>query len=151
MRELDVTRIIVLIGCVFGLLGLSISACSHAEQSVVRAADLVDAVAHKGDQIDAVSVELCHEAESAAAELPDLEEAENTVMEIRAGCDRVFGAIDKLEQAIKHVDLVFEAVERGDAKIEDLARAAVAARQAYEKAYAANEELRELLQEKGRR
>lgn len=121
------------------------------QKAVVSAAELVDAVAMRGDQLDAISVEICKDAENAAAEMPDLEAAERTVKEIRAGCDRVFVAIDQVDAAIKHVDLVFEAVERGDATIDDLASAAIASRQAYDRAKLANEELRKLLEEKGRR
>jgi N-acetylglucosamine kinase-like BadF-type ATPase len=131
--------------CCFAL--AAFAACKGVQQrTVVSAAEVVNEVAKKGDHIDAVSVEICHEAESAAADLPDLDRAEKLVMEIRGRCDMVFTGIDKLEQAIKHVDLVFEAVQRNDATVEDLVNAAMKARQAYEHALEANEALRELLE-----
>lgn len=124
----------------------TITNCSMTERTVVSAADVVNEVARKGDQIDAITVETCHEAESAAAELPDLEMAEAKVKAIRQRCDEVIESIDKLEEAIEQVDLVFEAVERGDAEVEDLVSAAIGARQAFERAKGANEELKAYLE-----
>lgn len=142
MTELGKNLLVVL---ALTLMGAFVS-CSQAERVVISAADVVNEVARKGDQIDAVSVEICHEAESAAADLPDLEKAQKLVFEIRGQCDHVFGSIDKLEQAIKHVDLVFEAVQRGDAKVKDLVSAAIKARQIYDDALEANEALRDILE-----
>lgn len=121
--------------------------CATAEKVVISAADVVDEVARKGDQIDAISVEACHEAESAAADIPDLDKAERAVQRIRSGCDQVFGAIDALEAAIETVDRTFASVQIKEATLEDLVGAAMKARQAYDRAAEASEQLREILEQ----
>lgn len=120
--------------------------CAFAERTVIKAADVVNEVAHRGDQLDAVAVESCHAAEEAAVEHPDLDEAERLVGEIRAKCDAAFEAIDEVERAIATVDEVFASVERGQTELEELVAAAIAARQAFEKAQGAHDALRTYLE-----
>lgn len=137
-------RLLVL---VLALASIACVGCSQSERVVVSAAEVVNEVARRGDQIDAVAVDACHMAESVAVELPDIDEAEKAVMVIRARCDAAFAAVDALEAAIEQVDIVFAAVERGDLTVRDLVSAAIGARQAFERAQKAHTELREFLKE----
>ena len=121
--------------------------CVPARGAVVSVAQVVDAIAHKGDQIDAVTVDVCHKAESAAADIPDLRDAELAVMRIREACDKAFAAVDVTAEAIARVDAVMEKVETGELSVDDLAGAAIKARQAFEKAQVAHDDLREVLEQ----
>ncbi len=121
--------------------------CASTEHSVITAAQVVDELARRGDDIDAIAVSACHAAELKAADLPDLGKATQAVESIRAACDEAFEAVDVLKGAVEHVDEVFAAVERKEADVQGLISAAIAARQAFGAAKAANDKLRGILKE----
>ncbi len=79
--------------------------------------------------------------------MPDLGKATQAVESIRAACDEAFEAVDVLKGAVEHVDEVFAAVERKEADVQGLISAAIAARQAFGAAKAANDKLRGILKE----
>lgn len=129
------------------LLLFSASACTATERTVVTAAQVVDGIALRGDKIDAIAVSSCHAAELKAADLPDLNQAAESVESIRVACDAAFEAVDKLEASIEAVDAVFSAVERKEADVKKLVSAAIAARQAFGEAKEENDRLRSILKE----
>jgi hypothetical protein len=138
----------------FTLLVLLLSvvlSCTAAQQELAQrqaatAADVVNEVAKRGDQVYAVSVEACHNAELAAAALPDLETAKTTVTEIRQRCDVAFLALERLRLAVAYVDNLVEQLDKGAATVQQATAAAITARDAFERAQSAMVDLNTYLE-----
>lgn len=144
MKFVEVLKLFALILVVFAS-SFIVGGCSKAELVIVRAADIVDEVALRGDQIDAVSVELCDQAEQVALTYPDVDAAEAAISEIRKRCDQAFKAIDKVAETIAVVDSIFAEVEQGEDRVTDLVEAALAARKLFISTKLESDQLNEFL------
>lgn len=121
--------------------GCTATAPEVAEQRTDRAAELLNEIAKRGDQVYGVSVERCHRAELAAAKLPDLEDARALVATVRAQCDQAFQALEALRLALEGIDNTLADLERGTATIRQAAAAAILARDAFDAAQLAHDDL----------
>jgi uncharacterized protein YhaN len=146
-------RVMWLLYAVVGIacFALTLYGCSARgnEKAAVSAADIVNEVVHRGDQVYGVSVQSCHTAEQAAAELPEPAEAERAVARIRAACDHAFQALDLVALAVKRVDEIMAQAEAGAVPVRDVVAAALDARAVVEAAQAENAELAMQLQKGG--
>lgn len=112
--------------------GFWVACAGGAQKTVVTVADVVNQVARRGDQVYAVSVAECNQAEKVAVELPDLNKAGNLVKEIRAKCDVAFKALDSLRIGVNTLDEAIARADKGQLSAADLARAAVEARRLWD-------------------
>jgi len=115
------------------------------ERAAATAADVVREVAHYGDQLYAVSVDRCHQAELVAAALPELEAARAAVGEIRSRCDDAFFALEQLRLAVNTADEWAAKLERGTTTVREATQAALRARDAFTYAQQAHQTLNEYL------
>ena len=136
--------LVMVLGFVVGDLLLGCTT-KQTDRAVVTAAQIVDQVAMRGDQVDAVTVVACNAAEEHAAEIADIEEADRRVQEIRVYCDQAFDAIDDLDEAIKAVDVLMGRHEKGEVPISEVVEAAVQARLVFVKAVEVHDSLRRYL------
>ena len=131
---------VVMIMCLAlpGLVACSPATLPKAKTQVGTVADVINEVARRGDQVYAVSVEACKRAEQVAVQHPDLAEAKRLVSAIRARCDIAFAALEQLKGAIDRVDALVLRFELKQATLEELVRAAMVARAAFEQADKSN-------------
>jgi hypothetical protein len=120
---------------------LTVTSCATPQRAAVSVADVVNEVARRGDRIYAVSVDACNAAEVLAAHHRDLATAEKLVGEVRSRCDLAFAALEAARKAVTLVDDAVAKSRAGELSAADLARLAVAAREAVESAQAAHAEL----------
>jgi uncharacterized protein YhaN len=117
-------------------------------QAAITAADIVNEVAKRGDQAYQVSIGTCHAAEAAAAELPDVTQAEAAVLKIRKACDHAFATLEQVRLALQRVDQAFLLAEQGKLPVRDLVSAALSARELFERARVEHELLAAELQKR---
>lgn len=143
---LDKIRVLMLALATISTLLFTSCTTKQADITTATAAQIVDQVAMRGDQVDAVLVGACDEAERQAAELPDIESAERLVFEIRKRCDQAFEAVDKLAEAIVATDALMGRYESGEVKLTKVMEAALKARAAFARAVELHDTLKKYLE-----
>lgn len=141
-RLFDGLAIVLFVLCIVGALAFPIG-CGHAaERAANTTDDVLDIITHQGDPLYEWNVEACHALETAAAELPDLDEAKAEVARIRAACDQAFDAWKVLIAAQEKAREVADLLREGNATLKQGVEAALAAERAYRKAMEAVERVR---------
>jgi hypothetical protein len=118
---------------------------SATEQAVLSAADVVNEIARRGDQVYAVGVRECNAAEVAAAELPDLASARTLVGQIRLQCDKAFRAVDRAREVIAAIDRTLVEIDAGSMALGDVTALALEARRRVDEAHAVHAEVAQYL------
>jgi hypothetical protein len=118
---------------------------SATEQGVLSAADVVNEIARRGDQVYAVGVRECNAAEVAAAELPDLASARTLVGQIRLQCDKAFRAVDRVREVIAAIDRTLVEIDAGSMALGDVTALALEARRRVDEAHAVHAEVAKYL------
>lgn len=123
-----------------------VSCSSQAtDMAVISAADVVNEIARRGDQVYAVGVRECNAAERQAAELPDLPSAKALVSQIRTQCDKAFRAIDRVREVIAAIDRMLVEVDAGSLAVADLTELALEARRRADQAHQVHAEVAKYL------
>ena len=103
---------------------------------------ILDAITHKAEPLQEVTVATCAAMESAAAELDPLARAKAEVARVRETCDRVLAGFRALRVEQETARNIAQQVRDGHMSLGEAVRAALAVHEAYKATKAAVAELK---------